>query len=263
MDEFLQTTLQTLLDTYALTNTTALEKVSVVIDNSLDPMFSSPSETKVITCVYRELPGTLPNNPLKDRIANGTLYVTAIDSEKAAVRAIFQAFIDANHAVEQTDGTILYLNSLVAIGAPVGNGYDEFQTWTMNIIYRVVDKLSSIHECSVTFGSNIMNVANGLITYNVQRIPVYAEYPVNGNDVKKIFRFMKFRLTFSFLDNSGTVAANLKAIIYDTATIGYSLSAKSGSSTLAMASFSAKLVMANESVSEQGFPIITLTFEKG
>lgn len=261
---WVETQLQSALTTIKSTVTTSLVKVAMFDTNSMEKKYQDYLESEQITIVFRELPGMLPEMPIADKTIMGNLFIYAPEQEKEVVVALVDTFISTFNATYQSMNLGAYkikyrFTNLTPIGRADNKGSKFYQAWQFGVTMLVIDDLTTIQNRAVTFASNTVNSANGLINFRFEKIPVYAEYPISSTAEGKIFRFIKFRITFTVLDNSDTAVAALKALIYDTSYSGTCLVTSGSSST----SFTGKIISAIEGASEQGYPTLTFVIERG
>lgn len=259
MLDFMQTTLQTGLNTILASNTTSkLKKVAVLNTNAFEKKFQSYLENEQITVVYRELPGLLPNMPIKDKVVSGNLFVYAPEDEKEVVEDLVDNFIKTYNATFQTDRVLRFTN-LTPIGRADNTGAIFYQLWQFSVTALVIDKMGSIYNRSVTIGTSTLNAARGLITASYTRQPVYGEYPNDSGGVNRIFRYEKGVLQFSFLDSFDTIAMTYKDLAYSSQT-STSVTFVSGSDSI---TFTGSITLVNDTATEGQFPVITITIERG
>lgn len=261
---FIETQLQFALTTLKLSVTTSLVKVAVVDTNSMEKKYQDYLESEQITIVFRELPGMLPELPLKDKTIMGNMFVFAPEQEKEVVVALIDTFISTYNATYQSMDLGAYtvkfrFTNLTPIGRADNKGGKFYQTWQFGITMLVIDDLTTIQNRAVTYAGNSVNSVNGLINWRFEKIPTYAEYPNSSSAEGKKIRYIKYRVTFTVLDSDDTAVAALKALIYDASYSGACI-VNSGSSAI---SFTGKIMSAIEGAAEQGYPTLTFVIEKG
>jgi hypothetical protein len=259
---FIETSIQTILTSYKLTKTTSLSKVAVVDTNSSVKKYSDYLESEQITVVYRELPGFYPNMPVADKIVTASFFVYALEKEKYVVKKIIDEFTDTYNTTlqELTSGDFKFqFTNLTPIGRADNKGALIYQTWQFGATITVIDSVTSIFNRSVTIGSYTLNATKGLVSAQLEKAPVYAEYAQDTSKKQLILRYMHYRLTFSVLDSDDSDAAYVKGLVYDS-TEGFEVTYTSGTEDI---TFDAKIISAIDSVSEQGYPIINFTLERG
>ena len=164
MLNWIETTLQGILDIYKASNDTTLEKVGVLDINALEKKFKDYLEKEQIIMTYRELPGTLPKMPIFDKIVNATMYVYAVENEKQTVKDIMDEFISTYNAVyNDTLSKILTFTNMTPLGNADNTGVVDYQVWQFGMIITNIDRLTSLHDRSViisttnnTFGSSTL-----------------------------------------------------------------------------------------------------------
>jgi len=261
---FVETQLQSVLTTIKSSVTTSLAKVAVLDTNSMEKKYQDYLESEQLLLVFRELPGMLPEMPLADKTIMGNFFVYALESEKEVVVALIDTFISTYNATYQSMNLGAYkvrfrFTNLTPIGRADNKGSKFYQAWQFGVTLLVIDDLTTIQNRTVTFAGNTVNSVNGLIKFNFEKIPVYAEYPVASTAEGKKIRYIKYRITFSVLDNTNSAILALKALIYNSTYTGTCI-VTSGTTTT---SFTGKIINAVEGALEQGYPILTFVIERG
>lgn len=258
---FVEASLQTILNTYKVTNTTILEKVAVLDTNAEEKKYSTHLEKQQITIVYRELPGMMPSMPVADKIFSANFFVWALESEKKTVKDIISLFVETYNSTLQTTSTSKFkiqLTNLTPLGRADNTGALIYQTWQFGATITVVDEISTIFDRSVSIGGNLINAGKGLLSVFYELVPSYAEYPTGLYESKKL-RTIKQRLTFSILDSDDTAVLAVKTMIYNNTTEV----AIVFTSTTLTATFTGKVVSASDGINEQGYPILKFIVERG
>ena len=261
MLSWIETQLQTILTAYKTTNTTVLEKVAIFDTNSENRKFNDYLEKEHLTIVYRELPGIMPSMPVADKIITANFFVYALENEKTAVKAIIDEFIEEYNSSLQTTTSAqirLQLTNLTPIGRANNTGSIFFQAWQFGATITIIDQLTTIFSRTVAIGSNSIGALNGLLSLNYEIAPIYADYPQSQTENKKL-RYIKQRVTFTVLDSSDTDVVALKTLIYNNTT-DVEITVSSNGKT---ASFSGKIISAIDSISEQGYPVLSFIIERG
>lgn len=325
---WIETQLQAILDTYKETNETTLVKVGVLNINALEKKFKDYLEEEQMLITYRELPGTLPNMPVFDRIINSNMYVYALENEKTAVEYIINKFISTyNATVQSSISREFHFTNLTPLGEAENTGALDYQAWQFGMLATVKDSLTSLIDRYVEitpdggewvasdedywdengtsggdydvaggdptgtastflpsateltediagrvtdFNLNVRyykveydyqkyNVTNGLVNYIFEKVPIYAEYPVASNKTNKKIVYSKPKITFAVLDNDNTDVATLKDMIYDESYKFY-MNVVSKSNSKKFAGF---ILSAIDSITENGFPLLTFVIERG
>lgn len=268
---YIETLVQTELDAYLANNSSNLAKASMVDTSSMVSKYSDYLDEQQITMVYRELPGMQPGMPVADKIINANIFVYALESEKLSVKAIIDNFIDNNKKTlhTMTNGGYkikLQFTNLTPIGNAGNQGSKIYQAWQFGVTITVIDTITSIFDREITLvdpdtsTTRKYNAGNGLVDVRFEKIPVYAEYPTDGGVSKKIYRYTNYILTFSIIDSLDVAVDFLSSLVLSQTKNTLSSAYKKGSKVI---SFTGKITSAIDDVSEDGYPMLTFTIERG
>lgn len=321
MLEWIETTVQALLDEYRVDNITTIQKVGVLDINALEKKFNDYLEKEQMILTYRELPGTLPNMPVFDKLTSANMYVYALENEKETVKEILNDFISTYNATKiDSLSMILYFTNLTPIGRADNTGAVDYQVWQFGINAVVISSLTNIYDRSIivsttdnTFDSSTseywdaqsednretyigaltdldpidyplgyalkvgevlepfsyyvvanegligdFNVLNGLVNYNYEKKIIYAEYPKETALAGKKIRYIVPKITMTLLDYNLSPTVDIKGLVYDE-TYSYKVVVTSGTKAK---TFDVFLISATDSISENGFPLLSFVFER-
>lgn len=259
ISSFIESTLQAYLTTYKATNITTLEYVKIQDIYSDDPKIAN--EPILVQGTLRELPSVPTKSNFTDRTATFDIKLTCVQNERTAILYIMNQFFNdyhGTHISSDVDG-VLRVVPAVPYGKPENIGAYTYQTWAISIVFVLDGVLTTISDRSITYGANVLTSENGLISARLTRKLVYAEYPSSSSGAGVKPRYYVPELMFSMYDAENTVCGAFKALIYGS-TNSITITYESGLESI---TFTGYLILAEDSINEQGFPVLTFQIQKG